>query len=73
MLLPKPPNRYILGSRDMASNRARPEQGGTASNVDFLKMISMVAFDLKPTFTLRTISSKKQSDEERGAALFGFG
>jgi hypothetical protein len=57
----------------MTSNRARPEQGGTASNVVFLIMISMTAFDLKPTFTLRTISSKKQSDEERGAALFGFG
>ena len=30
----------------MTSNRARPEQGDTASNVGFMKMISMAAFDL---------------------------
>jgi hypothetical protein len=36
---------------DTTSNRARPKQGGTASNVDFRKVISMTAFD--PLLTVR--------------------
>jgi hypothetical protein len=35
----------------MTSNQVRPEQGGTASNVDFMKVISMAAFDPFRTFT----------------------
>ena len=34
----------------MTSIRARPEQGGKASNIGFLKLISMAAFEPELTF-----------------------
>jgi hypothetical protein len=56
---------YFSGFWDVTRNRARPEQGGTASTVDFPKVISMAAFD--PLRTLVVLTKEPSRTHRKGS------
>jgi hypothetical protein len=75
VFLPKPPNWYISASWDMTSHRAKPEQGGTASNVDFLKVITTTVFGPFQSFPILEKSKKRTfnaADDAPGKTHSGF-